>query len=70
MTQRRHEGTTLAASVSVSSYEPCLVDSEGLVLLVTYTHSVFHILSTSFSEGLPEHSGEGLNGDIPFRADL
>ena len=42
----------------VSSYKPCLVDSEGLVLLVSSFPSDFYSLSDLL--------GEEFDGDLPF----
>jgi hypothetical protein len=57
----------LAASVSVSSYEPCLVDSEGSVLIVFSIPSDSYHLSTFSSSGFPEHRGERFDEELRFR---
>ena len=61
-----------AASVSVSLYECFSVDLEGLVLLgysVPYGCTLFlSPLPVSSSIGFSELWGEGINGDILFRA--
>jgi hypothetical protein len=53
-----HIGLVLAALVSVSSYAPCLVDSESL--------AVFHPLWL-LQSFCPELRGEGYDGDLSFR---
>ena len=55
----------LAAPVSVSSYELCSVDLEGLVLLVSSICSGSYTLSASSSE----HQGKGFDGGIPLRVE-
>ena len=48
-----HTNPVLDASVSVSSYVPCLVDSEGLALLEPSIPSGSYTLSTSSAGFLP-----------------
>lgn len=57
----------LAASVSVSSYEFCLVDLESLVSLVSSITSGSYTLTDSSSSGFPQLWREGFDEDIPFR---
>ena len=60
----------LAAPVSMSSYALCLVNSGGLVLLVSSIPFGSYNLSTSSSTGFPELCREGFDGDFPFRHSL
>ena len=53
-------GLVLAASASVSTYALCLVDSNGLVPLVSSISSGSYTLSASSSTRLPELSGKDL----------
>lgn len=53
-----HAGPVLVTSVSVSPYQYCLVDSEGLVLLMSSIPSDFHSLSTPSLVGFPKLQGE------------
>jgi hypothetical protein len=55
-------GPVLAASVSVSSYVPCLVDSKGLLLLLYSVPSDSYTLSASSSAGFSGLSVVNLNG--------
>ena len=48
-------GPVLSAAASVSSYGPCLVDSEGLALLEPSIPSGSYTLSASSSVGFPEY---------------
>jgi hypothetical protein len=52
-------GSKITASVSVSSYELCFLDSLGLVLLVSLTPLALIILSPPTFMGFPELQGEG-----------
>lgn len=47
-----HAGPELATSVSVSPYEPCLVDPVGCILLVSSIHLAPMILLLPFETGL------------------
>ena len=47
-----HIGPVLAVLVSVSSYAPCLVDSEDLAILVSFRLSSSYTFSVSSSEGV------------------
>lgn len=59
----------LSASVSfVGSYVPCLVVSEGFVLLVFFIPSGSCSLSVFSSVGCPELIGKGFSEDTPSRA--
>ena len=49
--QHTYAGSMIFASVSVSLYEPCLVDSVGCVLLVSSTSMAPTILSLPSSSG-------------------
>ena len=60
----------LAAPVSMSSYALCLVNSGGLVLLVSSIPFGSYNLSASSSTGFPELCREGFDGDFPFRHSL
>ncbi|KAL6083851.1 hypothetical protein STEG23_027254, partial [Scotinomys teguina] len=44
-----------------------MIDSEGLVILVSSTHSGFYNLSFSFAFEFPELSGKTFDGDFQFR---
>jgi hypothetical protein len=57
---KTHAGPVHAASVSLSSYEPCLVDSEGHVLLVSSIPTCSYTLSASPSGVFDELSGRDL----------
>jgi hypothetical protein len=50
-----HLGSVLAASISVSLYELCLLYSEGFFLLVSLI-SAFYTHSASFSTKTPYHT--------------
>lgn len=57
----------LASSVSVSPYEPGLVDSVGRVLLVSSTPSDSYSLSSPPFHEVPEAPRGGLSGDLQLR---
>lgn len=62
-----HVDPVLAASVSVSLYDPCSFDSENLVLLVYSIPSSSHTLSASSFMEFPKPKGERLDADIQLR---
>ena len=54
-----YAGSVIAASVSVSPYKPCLVDSVGHVLLVSVT-----LLASTILPQVPRAPREGPSGDF------
>jgi len=62
-----HACLELAALVSVSPYEPCLVHSVGHIFLVFFISSDFPNLSFPSSAGFPELQGEEYHGDLQIR---
>ena len=60
-------GPVLAASVSTSSKELCLADSEGLVFLLSLILSGSYTLSASSFTVFPKLSRKESDRDIPFR---
>lgn len=59
----------LAASVSVNTYEPCLIDSKGHILLVSSIPSDANNLSAHFLEVL-QALREGTQWSVQFKISL
>lgn len=60
-------GAVYAASISVSSYLPCLVNSVAHVLPLSSIPSAYCSIPTPSSMGFPELCWEGFDGDLKFR---
>lgn len=62
-----HIGPTFVASISVSSYVPCFLGSEGLALLCLPSPLAHRFLWLLFLQVPGALSGEGFDADIPVR---
>ena len=60
----------LVPLVSVSSFEPCLIDSVGHILLVFFIPSDFHNLFFPSSAGFPKLQEKGHGEDLQFGASI